>query len=44
MPLVELFVLLTREDKPERGRRLGDEWAKTKVIVEIKPQVADEAV
>ncbi|MCX6872911.1 MAG: RDD family protein [Verrucomicrobia bacterium] len=30
---VELFVLLTREDKPERGRRLGDEWAKTKVIV-----------
>ncbi len=33
-PLIELVVLLTREDKPERGRRLGDEWAKTKVIVE----------
>lgn len=32
-PLVEIFVLLTREGKPERGRRLGDEWAKTKVIV-----------
>ena len=35
---VELFILLTREDKPERGRRLGDEWAKTRVIVEeIRP-------
>ncbi len=32
-PLVEIFVLLTREDKPERGRRLGDEWAKTKVVI-----------
>ena len=31
--LVELFILLTREDKPEHGRRLGDEWANTKVIV-----------
>ena len=30
---VELFILLTREDKPEHGRRLGDEWAHTKVIV-----------
>jgi len=36
-PLVELFILLTREDKPERGRRLGDEWAKTKVIIEKAP-------
>jgi uncharacterized RDD family membrane protein YckC len=34
---IELFVLLTREDKPERGRRLGDEWAKTKVIVAVDP-------
>lgn len=34
---VELFLLLTREEKPERGRRLGDEWAKTKVIFERKP-------
>ena len=32
-PFVELFILLTREDKPEHGRRLGDEWAGTKVIV-----------
>ena len=33
---VELFILLSREEKPERGRRLGDEWAKTKVIFEEK--------
>ena len=31
--LVEIFILLTREGKPDQGRRLGDEWAKTKVIV-----------
>lgn len=31
---VEIFILLTREGKPDQGRRLGDEWAKTKVIVE----------
>lgn len=30
---LELFILLTREGKPDQGRRLGDEWAKTKVIV-----------
>jgi uncharacterized RDD family membrane protein YckC len=36
MGFVELIILLTREDKPERGRRLGDEWAKTKVIFEEK--------
>ncbi len=41
-PLVELFILLTREDKPERGRRLGDEWAKTKIIFEVKPPLPDE--
>jgi uncharacterized RDD family membrane protein YckC len=35
--LVELYILLTREDTPARGRRLGDEWAKTKLIVEKKP-------
>jgi uncharacterized RDD family membrane protein YckC len=35
--LVELYILLTREDKPEQGRRLGDEWAKTKVIPEPTP-------
>ncbi|MEO8616847.1 MAG: RDD family protein [Luteolibacter sp.] len=41
MGLVEVFILLTREDKPERGRRLGDEWAKTKVIIAPEP-VGDE--
>lgn len=30
---IEVIILLTREDKPERGLRLGDEWAKTKVII-----------
>lgn len=39
--LVELVVLLTREDKPERGLRLGDEWAKTKVILEPEKSVTD---
>ena len=37
---VELIVLLTREDKPERGRRLGDEWAKTQVILAPSPAAA----
>jgi uncharacterized RDD family membrane protein YckC len=31
--LVEAIVLLTREGKPEKGLRLGDEWAKTKVVI-----------
>ena len=35
--IVELVILLTREDKPGRGRRLGDDWARTKVIVEPEP-------
>jgi uncharacterized RDD family membrane protein YckC len=39
--LIELFILLTHEDKPERGRRLGDEWAKTKVIVAEDPPAAE---
>lgn len=39
---VELYILLNREEKPERGRRLGDEWAKTKLIVETKPSVPEE--
>jgi uncharacterized RDD family membrane protein YckC len=42
--LVEIFVLLTREDKPERGLRLGDEWAKTRVIVEPPKPADDDAV
>lgn len=36
--VVELVVLLLREDKPEKGRRLGDDFAKTKVIVEADPE------
>ena len=32
--LIELIILLTREGKPDQGRRLGDEWGKTKVILE----------
>jgi uncharacterized RDD family membrane protein YckC len=32
--LVELIVLLTRQDKPKPLLRLGDEWAHTKVINE----------
>lgn len=32
-PRVELLILLIREDKPDRGRRLGDEWAKTRVML-----------
>jgi uncharacterized RDD family membrane protein YckC len=34
---VELIILLIREEKPEKGRRLGDDFAKTKVIVEAEP-------
>lgn len=41
-PLIELFILLTREDKPERGRRLGDEWAKTKVILAPDPPAEEK--
>jgi len=32
-PIVELIVLLTGKGKPNENRRLGDQWAKTKVIV-----------
>jgi uncharacterized RDD family membrane protein YckC len=42
--LIELFILLTREDKPDRGRRLGDEWAKTKVINVPPPPVEENPV
>lgn len=33
MPLVELIVLLVNNGKPNAGRRLGDQIAKTKVVV-----------
>jgi uncharacterized RDD family membrane protein YckC len=36
-PLIELIVLLTREGKPDQGRRLGDEWSKTKVVIAGEP-------
>lgn len=39
--LLELYLLLTRESGPDRGRRLGDEWAKTKVIVEPAADTED---
>lgn len=39
--LIEIYVLLTREESPARGRRLGDEWAGTKVIVAPDPDKDD---
>lgn len=36
--LVELFVLLSREDQVGHGIRLGDEWAKTKVVVVVEQE------
>ena len=38
---VEVFILLTRDSGVDRGRRLGDEWAKTRVIVE-KPAAPED--
>ncbi|MGB6219454.1 RDD family protein [Haloferula sp.] len=32
-PLIEAIVLFTRDNKPEKGLRLGDDFAKTKVVV-----------
>ncbi len=34
--IVELVMVLQREDSQDHGRRFGDDWAKTKVIV-VKP-------
>ena len=45
IPLVaflELYILLSRENGVDRGRRLGDEWAKTRVLVEEKPVPPEE--
>jgi uncharacterized RDD family membrane protein YckC len=39
--LIETLVLLTREDKAQRGCRLGDEWAGTKVVIH-RPEPANE--
>jgi uncharacterized RDD family membrane protein YckC len=35
--VIELVVLLTREDTAQAGSRLGDEWAGTKVIIDHPP-------
>ncbi len=40
--LLELYILLNRENGVTRGRRLGDEWAKTRVLVEEKPMPPEE--
>jgi uncharacterized RDD family membrane protein YckC len=42
--LVEVFILLTRDSSADRGRRLGDEWAKTVVKVVEKPEPSEETV
>lgn len=40
--IVELVILLTREDKPEAGARLGDDWARTRVVkLPPKPDAAE---
>lgn len=41
-PLVEVFILLSRDGGPDHGRRLGDEWAKTQVKIDEKPVAAGE--
>lgn len=41
LPLLEIFLLLKREESPERGRRLGDEWAGTRVM-ELRPPPVEE--
>jgi uncharacterized RDD family membrane protein YckC len=40
-PIVELIVLLTREDGRDHGSRLGDEWAKTKVLLVTPEDTGD---
>lgn len=39
--LVEAIVLFNREQTAQRGLRLGDEWAKTKVVVSVPPATED---
>ncbi len=41
-PVIELFVLLSRDSGPDRGKRLGDEWGKTKVVVAERPPADGE--
>jgi uncharacterized RDD family membrane protein YckC len=42
LAIIELVVLLTREDKPDQGIRLGDEWAKTRVVRTAPPVALEE--
>ncbi len=42
--LVELAVLLMRDGQADRGRRLGDEWAKTKVVAVMPPVEEPDSV
>jgi uncharacterized RDD family membrane protein YckC len=42
IPLVEVYLLLTREELPGVTRRLGDEWAKTSVMALRDPPEEDE--
>lgn len=40
LPLLELYILLTREGKMDQGLRLGDEWANTRVVSAVAtPQI-----
>jgi uncharacterized RDD family membrane protein YckC len=40
LPLLELYILLTREGKMDQGLRLGDEWANTRVVsLMASPQI-----
>jgi uncharacterized RDD family membrane protein YckC len=41
--LVELYILLSRENGVNRGRRLGDEWAKTRVFAAEIPVSEEES-
>ena len=38
MAPIEFAVLYVREDEPTKGKRLGDDWAQTRVVSEEKPK------
>lgn len=40
--LLEVYILLSREGGVDRGLRLGDEWAKTRVSVDRKSPISEE--
>jgi len=43
LPLVEIFILNSREKTPQKGHRLGDDFAKTKVIPINSPEDGEES-